>query len=477
MTPYLTRVFATGEYGVVSDLYALAAFLMVIFTYRMETAFFRFSSGDNANTATFSTAAISLLMTTIVLTTMMIVAAQPIAAALQYPDKSEYVVFFALIIGLDALSAIPFARLRMERKPWLFAGAKLLNIVVNVVLILFFLELSPRMIAAGFESLSFLYNADQRISYVFLANLGASLITLIALSTVYLRTDWAFDKALLRKMLTYSMPLVIAGFAGIINEVIDRNLLKYLLPGTIKENLSQVGIYSANYKLAILMTLFTQAFNYAAEPFFFRQSADKKAPSLYANVALAYTLVGCFIFLMVTCYLDMFKYMIGSQFHSGLHIVPILLLANLFLGLYYNVAIWYKLRDMTRMGAAIAIAGALITIVLNCILIPTIGMIGSAWATLACYICMVVLAWRVGYKYFPVPYQAGRIIMHITIALGFYGLHQLTSSGSGFLSLLDGTLILSLYASVVLLVERKHSIPFIKQLYAMLQGNIQAIKK
>ncbi len=446
MTPYLTRVFVQEEYGVVSELFSYAAFLMVIFTYRMETTFFRFGNKGENRDVSFSTASLTIIGTTLIFSLFLLGFSQPIATWFEYPNHQDYIIWIVLIIGFDALSAIPFARLRLEGKPFRFATIKILNITLNAFFIIFFLEGCPRLIAAGYEQFSWIYDADNRISYIFIANLIASGVTILLLLPEYLRVKWIWDKALWKKMMRYTLPLFIVGLAGVANEVLDRSLLTHLLPGTLEENRAEQGIYSACYKLAILMALFTQAFNYAAEPFFFRNADRSDSKQIYAQVAQGFTLVGCLGFLGILLYVDLVQYVIGSGFREGLTVVPILLIANLCLGLYYNFSIWYKLTDKTIMGAYISTLGALVTIIVNITLIPVIGYMASAWATLACYGTMSTLSYLIGKKYYPVPYKISTILFYIGLALFVYYLNTLVRAQFG-----DGTPRLFVLNTVLIL--------------------------
>ncbi len=421
MTPYLTRVFLREEYGVVTELYAFAGFLMVMFTYRMETTFFRFSSKKDANLEkSYAISSLSILCTTLMFCAFLIGFSQPIAELLNYPDNQDYVIWFALIIGFDALTAIPFARLRLESKALKFAMIKILNVVVNALMIVFFLEGCPLLIDLGYDWANVIYNAENRIGYVFLANLIASGVTFLILLPSLMKVKLQWDADLWRTMMKYTFPLLLVGLAGIANEVLDRILLMRLLPGDLIERRAQVGIYGACYKFAVLMALFTQAFNYAAEPFFFRNSDRKDSKEIYAKVAQGFTVVACVGFLSILLFIDFAKLAVGSDFHAGIKVVPILLLANLCLGLYYNFSIWYKLTDKTIYGAYISVAGAVITVVLNLLLIPRIGYVGSAWATLACYFTMTLLSYLIGKRYYPVPYPILKIVGYIVLALLIY---------------------------------------------------------
>ncbi len=428
LTPFLTRIFADdrAQIGIQTDLYAWTAFLMVIFTYRMETAFFRFGSKKEDRPTAYKTAKNSVLATSILLVSLLILLAKPIANWLEYPQYSNYIIWFAFILGFDALCAIPFAYLRLEGKALRFASIKLSNLFIHLGFVLFFLQIMPSYFPQY-------YDPNLGIGYVFIANLIASGFTLLLLLPSYFDRpnhqpdqQAIFDKILLQKMFFYALPLVFAGFAGIINEVLDRILLKNLLEGDASARLVQVGIYGSCYKIAIMMNLFTQAFNYAAEPFFFRNANKKFAKKLYGQIAFLFTLVGCLGFLGIMLFMDIAQYFVGSSFREGLVIVPVLLLANLFLGLYYNVAIWFKLSNQTRYGAYIALIGASITIMANLILIPLMpslgypGYLGSAWATLFCYTIMLLMAYWWGQKHYPIDYPVRKILMYVFIAISIF---------------------------------------------------------
>jgi len=456
LVPMYTRIFFEGEYGVVTELYAWIGVLMVFFTYRMETGFFRFGTPKADRERAYSTISINLLISTPILAGLMIVFAEPIANWLAYGDNVEYIVWFALILAFDALSAIPFARLRLENKPWQFAFVKLTNIGLNLGLNLFFLLLCPYLVKQGYTDIYKIYDPSMGVGYVFISNLVASFVTLVLLSPLFLKIKNQYDATLMKKVAWYASPLLIVGLASVVNELFDRTMLKWLLPGTMEENMKQVGIYGAVYKLAMLMSLFTQAFNYAAEPFFFSNAKEKDSMKIYAQVAKLFTIVGCIAFLGILFYMDIVQHFLGERFQTGLHVVPILLLANLCLGLYYNFAIWYKLKDKTNIGAYIAIGGATITVVLNLVFIPQYGFTASAWATLLCYGFMAGAAYLVGQKYYPVPYPMPRILLLVGLALGFYfvslPIRSYFGDGSAMMYILN-TLLLFGYFGVLYYLE------------------------
>jgi len=423
LTPFYTRVFMQGEYGVVTELYAYVAFLMVLLTYGMETAYFRFAK-EREDERFYTTALFSLAATSGLFILLMSLFHVSVAGWIRYSANPEYVILFALIVGVDAFSAIPFARLRQQNRALRFAVIKVLNVLVNIGFNVFFLVLckqwyqaDPQGWVAGF------YNPDFGVGYAFLSNLIATLITLLLLLPEYVRIRWRFDGALLQKLLGYGMPLLVVGLAGMVNEVSDKILLKYLLPDP-DTAMAQLGVYGANYKLAVLMTLFIQMFRYAAEPFFFSQAKEQNARQTYADVMKYFVLFGLLIFLGVMLFLDLVKYFIGPDFRGGLHIVPIVLMANLFLGIFYNLSVWYKLNDLTRYGALLALGGSVITLTLLFLLIPVIGYTGAAWAHFSCYGFMMVMSYVWGRRYYPVPYDLRGIALYTGLALAIYGLSE-----------------------------------------------------
>ncbi len=426
LVPFYTRIFPRSEYGIISDLYAWAALLMVVYVFRMETAFFRFYHKKEVGERAFTTAWGGVALEVFLLSLLMFGLAPQIAAWLHYPGKAVFVRVFAAILALDALSEIPFAKLRADGRPVRFAAIRLTNIFVNVGANLFFLLLLPwvlRHYEAGslHRMAAAIYRPEWGILYVFLSNLLASAVSLLLLLPVLFRVRWSFEPRLWKHMLWYAAPLVLAGLAGIVNEVIDRTLLKTLLPGSLQSNLAQVGIYSANYKIATLLSLFTQAYRYAAEPFFFAKAKEKNAPDTYARSTYYFLLAAGVGVVLIGSWLDVIIRLLGKGYREGMGIVPIILLANLFLGVFYNMAIWYKVRDRTYVGAVIGVTGALITLAFNYWLIPRIGYYGSAVATLACYFAMMVIVYRWGQRVYPIPYPVGRMagfILLVTFVTG-----------------------------------------------------------
>ncbi len=429
LVPLYTRVFHAGEYGVVTEMYAYVSFLNIIFTYGMETAYFRFFQSEKGNPKVYSTILISILSSSFLLTLFIILFSSGIANSINASEHSngmlpQYLVYFAIILACDAVTAIPFAKLRQENRAMRFAFLKFLNIVINIGLNLFFLLLCPKLINTSMHDvISKIYDPSIGIGYVFISNLASSVITLLLLSPELLSVHYQFDKSLWKTMILYALPLMVAGFAGMINETFDRILLPRLV--TDKSTaLIQNGIYGACYKVSILMTLFTQTFRYAAEPFFFSHAANENAKEIYAKVMHYFVLTCSFIFLVIMMYMDVVKYFIGEEYRVGLKIVPILLMANLCIGVYYNLSIWYRITGHTRWGAWIAVGGAVLTLAFNFWLIPIMGYMGAAWTTLICYATMMVISYFGGKKYYHVNYNMQSFALYVFSALLLYGISE-----------------------------------------------------
>jgi O-antigen/teichoic acid export membrane protein len=417
----------------------------------METGFFRFWEKENGNPKVYSTSLISLFFSTLFFTMVVILLRHPIAEMLNYQNHPEYISWFAIIIGLDALTAIPFAYLRQKNKALRFATIRLINIAINILLNLFFLLLCPWLIKEGYALPLWLYDPAIGIGYVFISNLIASFATWFMLIPS-MRIPLVFDKALWKKMLAYSAPLLIAGLAGMVNETFDRAMLKYLLPDAATAQ-DQLGIYGANYKVAILMTLFVQTFRFAAEPFFFSQAKEKNASETFSKVMNYFIILGIFIFLGVMLYIDLVKYFIGEEYRSGLDVVPVLLMANLFLGIFINLSIWYKISKSTMYGAYLTFFGAAITILLNLWLIPIMGYMGSAWATLICYFAMMVVSYFWGQHHFPVNYNLLKAGIYFVAGIALYFLAEWTRQDSLTITLCINTVYLIAYGILVILLE------------------------
>ena len=403
LVPLYTRVFIPEDYGVITEMYAYLAFFLIFLTYGMETTFFRFSNKYKKRNV-YSTALISVLTTALLFLFFINFKTETIANATGNVGSEKLIVWLSFIIFLDVVSAIPFARLRNQNKAVRFSIIKLINILVNIALNIYFVIIMH----CGFE-------------YVFIANLISSTITLFLLTPELVYINWVFDAKLYRKMIRYSLPLLFVGLAGMTNEAIDRILLKFYISDT-NVAMSELGIYGAFYKLSIIMTLFIQTFRYAAEPFFFSQEKSENNVKIYAQVLNYFVITTATIFLCVIIFFDVAINFIGEDFRDerGFKVVSILLLANMFLGIYYNLSIWYKLIDKTYYGAILSIFGAIITLILNIYLIPKISFVGSAWATLICYFLMALASLLLSKKQFPIPYNIKRITFYILSMLTIY---------------------------------------------------------
>jgi len=429
---------------------------MVILTYGMETGFFRYAEQEKYEKDIFSTSLISLFITSSVFITLVWILSQPIADILGYTNNREYVIEIGLIVGIDAFTAIPFVRLRQKNKALKFASIKITGVVLNIFLNFFLLYFIPRFnLHLKYHLIGYIYSPDIGVGYVFISNLIASIFTLILLLSEILSIKIIINRQLWKEMIIYSLPLLIAGLAGTVNEALDRVLLKHLITGD-KNPLEQLGIYGANYKIAVLMQIFIQMFRFAAEPFYFARAKEKGSLELFADV-MKYFIIACMlIFLIVTLYIDIFRYFIGRNFHSGLNIVPIILYAIFLLGVFFNLSIWYKLNNMTKYGALITIFGAGITFIINWLFIPKYGYMASAWAHFSCYFIMVIISYILGRKYYKIPYKIKTIAIYALLPVVIYKLADwldLREIGS---KLLLHTGLLIIYIFFIIALERKN---------------------
>ena len=446
LTPLYTSkgVFPPEDFGVITAFYAWSAFLLVLLTFGMETTFFRFAntttnspptplppstplrtSGENAGQRAYGTAFFAVAFLALPFMGLSVLFQDGIAAAMRYPEFGNLVWMLALALGLDALTAIPMARLRHEGKPWRFVAVNMSNIGITVALSLYFFAYRmPHDPLIG-------------VGHVFFINLIASAVKCLLLVPSWPLPERSrrggliipFDRALLKPMLAFAWPLAIAGLAGMVNETADRAMLKYLLPADTAD--AQIGIYGACYKLAVIITLFIQAFRMGAEPFFFSHAKEKNSAATFARIMNLFVAVCMAAFLVVMLFLDVFKWFIPNPaYHEGLRVVPILLLANVFLGIYYNQSVWYKLTDKTKVGSTISIIGAGITLVLLFTLIPSMGYMGAAWATLACYFSMAVISYVWGQQHYPIPYNVSRVLLYMAVAVVlWWGVEQVALEG------------------------------------------------
>jgi len=426
MAPYLTRQFPkdSTEYGIYSEVYGYSAVLLTLLLFRLDTALFRFGSKSTDINRTLGTALLPMGAGLLLILLLSIPFAGNVATYLGYSDAPHYVRWMVYILCFDALASMIYAKLRLESRPMRFLLFRLGSVLVNVLLIIIFYE-SIVSSPTG-QWLESSLGMVRKVDYVFLANLITSALTLLAMGFEYLKVKLHYDPVLIKKMLWYAAPLVIVGVAGNINQTFAAPIQKQFLGSDAMANLADAGVYAAASKLAILLSLFTTAFNYAAEPFFFKNVDRANATEVYGVVALAFTIVACLAALGIIAYLDVLILMFPKSYHVGAPVVPYLLLAYVLLGIYYNVSIWYKLKDRTHIGAIISVTGMAVTLGVSIMLLPRVGTIASAYAAVACYSVMVLICYFIGQRYFPVRYPVGRILAYIGVsALAAYGILQL----------------------------------------------------
>ena len=457
LVPLHTRVFETAQYGVNTEWYTYMTFLVILLACGMETGFFNFSRDTDKNKV-YGTAFLSIFVTSALFIALTNFFSHPISQWMDYADHREYVIWFGWILGLDAMTSIPFARFRLDNRPLRFAFYKLSNVIINVLFNIFFLWFCPKYADAAW--IKAIYNPEVGVGYIFISNLIASVITMLLLLPEIFRHRINFDFGLWKRLVVYSLPLMAAGLVGNINEAIDRLMLKYCLPESALP-MEQIGIYGANIKIAVLMTLFIQMFRYAAEPFFFNNAKEKDSRKTIAEVMKYFIIFCLLIFLVVTFYLDVIRYFIGSNFWEGLDIVPVMLLAYMCLGIYYNLTIWFKLNNQTRYGLMIAAIGSIVCITGNWLLIPVWGFRASAWMHLICYVVMITVTWWLGRRHYPIPYPLKRIGLYIIVALALYTVGNFTKTENMTLNLLKNTIFFTIF---VFYINRKENL--LKKIFA-----------
>jgi O-antigen/teichoic acid export membrane protein len=461
LIPLYTRMFLPSEFGIFAEFYAYISFLLIILTYGMETALFNFSVKEKNSDSVYTTALLSLFGTTLIFLLPIFFFTHPLAQIVRHPDHPEFITWIALIISLDAFTSIPFARLRQQNKPGRFATIKIISIGANIGLNLFFIGFcKPAYDNPGsrFHDLALqIYNPEIGIGYIFIANLLASGVALVLLTPDIFRVRIRFDYNLWKRMIWYALPLMLAGLAGMTNETGDRILLKYLLPRDIAEG--QVGIYGACYRISIIMTIFVQTFRYAAEPFFFAQAKEANSKEIYADVMKFFVIICSLIFLGTMCNMSWIQAFVGPRYRSGLSVVPILLLANLCLGVFFNLSIWYKLSGETRYGAYLTVYGAIVTLALNFLWIPSLGYfggyMGSAWATLICYATMMVISYVIGQRKYFIDYDLPRILGYLFICLTLFALSRYIQTGYAWGDLLLNNVLFLVFILLIFTKEKE----------------------
>lgn len=453
LVPLYTYNFSTDAFGVYTELYAYVSFLLIVLTYGLETALFNFSRLEADKEKVYSTILISVTVSSIIFLSFASLFSANIASFIRYPQHPEYISWFAFILTTDSIAAIAFAKLREQQKAKKFAFIRSVNIMSNIGLNLFFIVWCPEIYDSPssplYEFVASFYNPETGVGYAFISNLIASVLTLLLLLPGIVKINLNFEVALWKKIMSYSLPLLIAGLAGMTNETFDRAVLKYLLPANISS--AQLGIYGACYKISIIMTIFIQTFRYAAEPFFFSHASSGNAKQMYADVMKYFVIICSLIFLATMMNISWIQYFVGKDYRIGIKVVPILLIANMLLGIFFNLSIWYKLTNQTKFGAWLMLFGAVVTLAGNFIFVPEYGYMASAWTTLVCYALMVILSYIIGNKHYPVNYNLASILGYLCLSVLLYIISSYLSIESLFIK--NG--MLAAFIVVVFILEKK----------------------
>lgn len=453
LVPLYTYVLAnSAEYGVVTNLYAWTALLLVILTYGMETGYFRFANKNKEEAdKVYSTTLTSVGVSSLLFALACVVFSQPISNAMGYASHPEFIIMLGVVVAMDAFGSIPFAYLRFKSRPIKFAALKLLMIFTNILFNLFFLIVCPWLAIKAPALVDWFYNPGYGVGYVFVANIMSTTIVTLALLPDIFAAKFDFEWALLKKMLVYSLPLLILGIAGIMNQTLDKIIFPFLMEDKIRAA-TDLGIYGATSKIAMVMMMFTQAFRYAYEPFIFAQHKDKNSMAAYADAMKLFIIFTLFIFLGMVFYLDIFKYIIRYDYWDGLRVVPIVLFSFIFQGVFFNLSLWYKLTDKTMYGAYFSIVGTIIIVAINILFVPAFSYMASAWAGFICYFVMMVISYYYGQKYMPIKYDLKSIGIYVGVAMGLYALSFLVNTPYTLLNLAYKTVLLMVF--LVLLIKR-----------------------
>lgn len=461
-TAYLTK----ADVGAYTALYGYMALFNIIFTYGMETTYFRYATGKGLDPEKVFAQIQSLLITTsLSLGAIIYFSAPTLASWLNYEGQEHLFKWIAWVLAIDTLLVIPYAKLRKENRAFQFAFSKLSNILINVGLNLFFIVLCFHIWNGDWLSnlgpvIEKIYNPKWGVEYIFLSNLIANAAMLPVLFWLTKKFRFGINSAFLKPMWHYAFPLLFMGLAGVINETFSRTIFEYILPEGFYEGLTArevTGIFGANFKLAILMNLIIQAFKYAAEPFFFNQASDKNSPALFAKVMHVFIIFCSGLMIAVSVNLDILGplFLRGEGYSMGNYIVPVLLLGYLMLGIYFNLSIWFKLTDQTKYSFYITVIGAIVTVLVLFTLVPQFGLLGGALSTLSCYTVMTIICYFIGQKKFPIPYQTGKGLFYLLFAftlsyLGFFWKWEVPIQ-----QFIGRNSLVLVFVLVVLLLERK----------------------
>lgn len=451
LVPLYTAVIpaASGGYGVVSNVYAYTALILVLLTFGMETGFFRFANKQDENPdKVYANSLIFVGGLSLIFIVLCMVFLHPISSLLEYPDHTDYVAMMVVVVALDSFQCIPFAYLRYKKRPVKFAAIKLFNIIGNICLNLFFLLLCPWLYKVSPSSVDWFYNPDYLVGYIFVSNLIMSAVQMFFFIPELRGFSYRLDKPLMKRMISYSFPILIFGLVGILNQTVDKMIYPFLFDDR-QEGLVQLGIYSATSKVALIMAMFTQAFRYAYEPFVFGKNKEGDNRKMYGAAMKYFFIFSLLAFLAVMFYMDILRYMVACDYWEGLSVVAIVMVAEIFKGLYFNLSFWYKLTDETQWGAYFSIIGCAVILVLNIWLVPTYGYVASAWASVAGYGVITLLSYLIGQKKYPVSYPLKQMAVYLVLAAVLYVAGEEVVIANFWLRLAFRTILLLLFVAYI----------------------------
>lgn len=465
LMPFYTFFLKGGpaDYGIVTNLYAWTSLLLVILTYGMETGFFRFvNKNKDEELNIYGNTLVSVGITSVLFIALCFLFETPIASFLNYATTPEYITMMGITVAIDAFASIPFAYLRYKNRPIKFAVLKMLYVMFNIILNLFFLVACPWLMTVAPYTISWFYNPDYGVGYVVVSGVIATIVQTLFLLPYIFAGKFKFSFQTLKPILIYSFPLLILGIAGIMNQNLDKILFPFLRPGEIGK--TELGIYGATSKIAMVMMMFTQAFRYAYEPFIFAQHKDKNSLATYADAMKFFIIFSLIIYLGIVLYIDIFKYIIHPDYWTGFRVVPIVLFSFIFQGIFFNLSLWYKLTDKTMYGAWFSIVGTIIIVVLNIILVPHYGYMGCAWAAFICYLAVMLVSYYFGQKYMPIKYDIKTISIYTITTLALYILSTFINTPYEILNYALKTVLMLIL--LILLIKRDFplkSIPIVNK--------------
>ncbi|BDQ12236.1 lipopolysaccharide biosynthesis protein [Sediminibacterium sp. TEGAF015] len=452
-----------------TQIYAMIPFLNVLFTYGLETAYFRFIKEEDPNQL-YSTLSISLLGSTLLFSTILWLCKEPILYWANLEAQPAFMNWMIGILFFDTISTLAFARLRQENRPRKYAAVRLSSVLVNFVTVLVFIGWIPQYVQSNPSSpLRFCTEQNIGIGYYLIGNLAGSILTFLLLFSEFRKIKWDFHIALLKKVLNYTYPLIIVGMGGMVNDMLSRLIYQHVVDLPVEAAKHELAIFGNIYRLAVLITIMIQAFRMAAEPFFFKQKGEENAQKIYARVMKFFVIACSFMLLFISLFIEVFEWFFVAinkpLWTQGLQIVPLLALGNIFLGIYYNLSIWYKLTDRNNYGALITVGGAIITIILNIILIPSLHYLGAAIATFLCYLFMMLVSYHLGQKFYPVPYATKKLIAYLVIVLLMYIIQKaiLYFIPELWLGIITGIILIGLFGWLVYWAEEKELRKLVKK--------------